>query len=583
VSAIAQPPAAQPVLPRARRWAPPAWTITAALGLIYVIAAPPSSDLAAAGYRSDLFARAGFTLWDNGWYAGHHLLAYSLLAPGLGSLLGPQLLTALAATLATALFAALVAERFPARAARLAALWFAVGVSVELLTNRVAFDLGLALGLGSLLLAARSCSRTSAHRAGARRALAASALALAVLCALASPVAGAFLALTALAWMLAETVGGGRGAVSRSDGDGRAGGRWTSAMGARGLALPLVVAALTPVALLAIAFPEGGTQPFVASAFYPALAVVLLIAAAIPPQQRVLRTGTLLYALVLIGAYAIPTAVGGNADRLGALVAGPVLALALAGAGGAAGRRWWALLALAPLLLYWQVRAPIADFATAASDQSTERSYYQPLLRELRELGIGYGARPARIEVVATRNHAEARWVADRVAIARGWERQLDVGRNGLFYARSRSLGAARYGVWLSEEAVSYVALPDATLDYSARAEARVVRSAPGYLREVWRSRHWRLFAVVAARPLAQPPSTLARLGSDWFTLRTPAAGTYTVRVRFTPYWELASGHGCVRRGPGDWTQVQTRGAGSVRVAIGFSLARMFAHGPRCR
>ena len=43
----------------------PAWTITALGGLLYVIAAPPSTDLAAAAYRSNLFSRVGFTLWDN--------------------------------------------------------------------------------------------------------------------------------------------------------------------------------------------------------------------------------------------------------------------------------------------------------------------------------------------------------------------------------------------------------------------------------------------------------------------------------------------------------------------------------------
>ena len=67
----------------------PAWTITAVLGLVYVIAAPPSADLAAASYRSELFGRVGFTLWDNGWYGGHHLPAYSVLAPALGWLIGP--------------------------------------------------------------------------------------------------------------------------------------------------------------------------------------------------------------------------------------------------------------------------------------------------------------------------------------------------------------------------------------------------------------------------------------------------------------------------------------------------------------
>ncbi|MHB8233873.1 MAG: hypothetical protein ACYDHT_04395, partial [Solirubrobacteraceae bacterium] len=94
----------------------PAWTIAAALALAYVIVAPPSSDLAAAGYRSDLFARAGLTLWDNGWYGGHHVLGYSLLAPALGALIGVQLLAALSTVAAVALFARLADALAPARA-----------------------------------------------------------------------------------------------------------------------------------------------------------------------------------------------------------------------------------------------------------------------------------------------------------------------------------------------------------------------------------------------------------------------------------------------------------------------------------
>jgi len=110
-----------------------------------------------------------------------------------------------------------------------------------------------------------------------------------------------------------------------------------------------------------------------------------------------------------------------------------------------------------------------------------------------------------------------------------------------------------------------------------------VIAAAPGYLREVWRSAHWRLFAVLGAAPLAQRPSVLTRLDSDAFALRAPGPGTFAVRVRFSAYWALARGHGCVRRAPGDWTQVQTRSAGEVRVAIDFSPARVFAHGARCR
>ncbi len=539
--------------------------ITAALGIVYLILAPPSPDLAAASYRSSLFSSSGFTLWDNSWYGGHHLLAYSVLAPALGALIGPQPLAAISMVIATVLFARLIDGRFPASATRIAAAWFALGASIALLSSRVPFDLGLAIGLGSALAAQRGRLRW--------------ALTLAVLCALASPVAGAFLALAFLAWTVAGP--------------------------ARAWPLGLTVAALAPIALLTLAFPEGGSQPFVASAFYPALAGVLVVgmlvpsdrAATTPPKvvmcQHVLRIGALLYAFALTGSYLLPTAVGGNADRLGALVAGPVAACLLAGASRERGRL---LIVLAPFLLYWQANAPVADFAAAASDPSVDASYYAPLLGELHTLGVGYGARPARIEVVATADHWEARFLAPHVMIARGWERQLDVYRDGLFYDEAKPLTAAGYRAWLSQNAISYVALPGAPLDYSAHSEARLVRGfnagageATGrggglrYLREIWHSRHWRLFVVLGATPLASPPGVLRSVDSDSLTLYAPRPGVYTVRVHYTPYWALASGSGCVASAPGDWTEVQARRAGSFHVVISFSLARVFSQAARCR
>ena len=56
------------------------------------------------------------------------------------------------------------------------------------------------------------------------------------------------------------------------------------------------------------------------------------------------------------------------------------------------------------------------------------------------------------------------------------------------------------------------------------------------------------------------------------------------MRVRFTPYWALAGGtDACAARREAG-RDVQTRAApASVRVVIGFSLARVFEHGPRCR
>jgi hypothetical protein len=533
------------------RGLPPAWTLTAVLAGVYLILAPGSSDLAAASYRSYLFAHSGFTLWDNSWYGGHHLLAYSVLAPALGALIGPRLVAALSMTLAAVLFPRLIDGVFPARAARVGGAWFALGAGIGLLSSRVPYDLGLAIGLGALV--------------AARRGRPLLALALALLCSLASPVAGAFLALAFLARALAAPPRG-----------------WPAA---------LSCAALAPIALMTLVFPEGGSQPFVGSAFYPALLGVLVIAALIGREHasvgvRTLWIGTLLYALAMTGAYVLSTPVGGNSDRLGALVGGPLAAcvLLVSGTGAARARRTRVLLVLAPFLLYWQANAAVSDFAAASSDPAVHASYFAPLLGELRTLGVGYGARPARIEVVATVGHWDARWVAPHVMVARGWERQLDVLRNGLFYGSSTTLSPAVYRAWLARTAVAYVALPDGPLDYSAQAEARLLRSgSAGYLREIWRSRHWRLFAVLGAQPLAQPPARVQSVGEDSVRLYAPRAGSYTVKVRFTPYWALAEGAGCVVRAGEDWTSVRARRAGELELVIRFSLARIFSRGPRCR
>ncbi len=527
---------------------PPAWTLTALLALAYLLIAPKSPDLAAASYRSHLFDQVGFTIWDNSWYGGHHLPAYSVLAPALGAAIGPALLAALSMTAAAALFEIAVGGRFPARAARAGALWFAFGAGIALLSSRVPFALGLAIGLAALVLA--------------QRARWVPALALAAVTALASPVAAAFLALAAVAWAL--------GAARAADRAGPA---------------ALAASALAPVALLTIAFPEGGTQPFVASAFYPALAAVLAIGLVLPREQRVLRIGTALYALALIGAYVVPSAVGGNVDRLGALAAGPLAACALLDAAP----RWrhWAVLALAAPLTYWQVNAPITDLVSTRSNPAVEESYYQPLLAELRALGVGYGGRIVRIEVLPTVNHWEARYVAPAVMLARGWERQLDRDRNSLFYEEG-ALNPVSYHEWLAEQAISFVALPDASLDYSSKDEASIVRSPfvngrGGFLHEVWRSRHWRLFAVAGTQPIAEPSAVVSAASTDSFTLRASFPGTYWVRIRYTPYWSLSSGTGCVEEGERGWTAVRVERPGTFHVAIDFSLARVFDHGARCR
>ena len=547
--------------------------IAAALGLAYVIIAPASGDLAAHLYRSDLFGRAGLAVWDNGWYGGHPTLAYSVLFPPLGWLLGVRVAGAVAATIAAAAFADLASAHGGGRGgagggARVASIWFAVGVSEWLLAGRLPFLLGTALAL--LALVAYTRGRPALAVAGALAA------------ALASPLAGAFLALAGVALALAPPRRVGA-AAPRS-----------FAPPTRRAAGALVAGALAPVVALSVAFGEGGSEPFAGSSFWPGFALTLVVLVALlgspgrpsrvfaaPPAPRTapsgaartappaLLAGIALYALASLAAFLVATPVGGNAIRLGTLFAGPVVALSLWD------RRRVALALLALPLAYWQLQAPARDAAVAAGDRSTSAAYFRPLLDWL-----ATQPGPFRIEVPFTRLHQEATYVAERFPIARGWERQLDIELNPIFYRRS--LSAAEYDRWLHANSIRYVALPDVAFDYSGRAEAALVARGEPHLQPVWRNAHWRVFAVAAPRPPADPPATLTAIGAQGFTLRFAGAGTSAVRIRFSRYWALMRGHGCVERAPGGFTRVSSTAAGTVVVGIRFSLARVFEQGRRC-
>ena len=578
------------------RWA----CAVAALGAVaYLLLDPASADLAAQQYRSGLVRDGGFALWDNGWFAGHHIPAYSLLSPPLGALVGVRLAGVLAALAAAALFARIAERRWGARAGTIAAVWFAGGAVATLVSGRLTFLLGVALGLAAVL----------ALQAGRPRLAAVAAF----LTALASPVAGLFLALGAVAWALAGVgrAGGpaapgrdprdaattpGGGAVAVGDPPARAGRdpRAAAAAGAdrvRARAGPgtlVAGAALVPIAALSLLFPEGGTEPFVASAFWPALAAVALVGALLPARERALRIGALLYALLVVAAFVIDTPLGGNVTRLGALLAGPLLAGALLSARrpstrvvfvahsdtkatyAARGPARTALLAVLALgLVYWSTYPAVRDVVRSSGDPSTRAAYHAPLVRFLH-------TRPGafRVEIPFTENHWEADYVARSIPLARGWERQLDRRYGALFY--DGTLTAATYRAWLDEHAVAYVALPDAALDDSAREEARLIRAGLPYLRPAWHNAHWRVFAVRRPAPLADGVARATTLQPDGFTIRATRAGNALVRVRHTRWWSVTRGRACVQQAPGGMTLVRVLAAGTVHV-------RAQLRGSRCR
>jgi hypothetical protein len=517
---------------RIKRLAPVA--VAAVPAAVYVIAAPRSGDLAAHLLRAKLFGAEGFGIWNNWWYGGHSVVLYSVLFPAVAWALTPQLAAAAAAVGTAAVFESLARREFGPDA-WLGSVWFAAGAASSLYTGRLTFAFGMLPAVATALALQRRRS--------------AAAIALAFLTALCSPVAASFAALAGAATAL-----GGLSERRRNE--------------PLVTGIAVVIAALVPVGLLALAFPEGGTEPFAFSAFWPLPVIALALALATPQREGALRAGISLYAVGAVLAYAVPTALGSNASRLMELLAGPIAALLLWP------RRKILLLAVAVPLLYLQWHAAIRDVSNARGP-STTTAYYRPLLSFLER----QGGPPFRIEIPFTKFHWETYAVAPRFPLARGWERQLDIKYNHLFY--ERPLTAAGYADWLRRGAVRFVAVPDAPLDYSAVAERSLIERGLPYLELVWRARHWRVYAVSRASPIVQGPATLRRLGPNWMTLVAQRSGPLLVRVRFTPYWSISEGSGCVFP-EGAWTGLALRRPGAVRLAISFSLGRIRATTPRC-
>jgi hypothetical protein len=517
-------------------WQRVAPTLVAAIfALGYVIVSPPSLDLAAHLFRAKLFSIEGFGLWDNYWYAGHHTPGYSVLFPPLAALATPQVVGALSAVATAAIFEPLARRRF-GRDAWLGALWFGAATAVDLYTGRLTFAFGLLPCVGVAL--ALQCRHDV------------TAAALAILTALASPVAALFAALVAAAC-----------AVARCDHERRA----RAALGP----LAVAAAALVPVLILTVLFPEGGSEPFTFATLWPIPLVAVIALAALPRRDNALRAGIVLYVIGCLIAYAIVSPVGSNAARLAPLLAGPIAALIWWPT------RRWLLLAVALPALYIQWQAPVRDARTAWGDPSTEASYYQPVRRFLAHQPAG----PFRVEVPFTRFHGEAYYIAPYFPVARGWERQLDIKDNTLFY--STPLTAQTYYAWLRSLAVHYVAVSEGPVDYSAKREVALIKRGLPYLTSVLRTRDWQIYAVRSPTALGQGAATVTALGANSVTLRVTRPGSAYLRVRFTPYWRLTGVPGCVAQ-DGEFTRLSLRAAGTAKLVIAFSLGRVAATKPRC-
>jgi hypothetical protein len=338
----------------------------------------------------------------------------------------------------------------------------------------------------------------------------------AALSGLLSPVAAAFLGLAAAVLVLRRLPGG-----------------WTTGLAASG-----------PVALLAWLFPSGGVQPYEAgSAPYAVLAGLVLAALTHSP---LLRTGGLLYATAAGLLVLLSDPFGSNVLRLGLLLAAPLVV-------ATATERWRLVAPVTAALLLWQVQPLWADL------RASRPPSFVALNRALLDLDV------RRVEVVPLRDHGEAAYVAPVVPLARGWSRQIDTDRNGLFYRGA--LSAGDYAAWLRENGVDAVALgPSARADGGGQAERALllVGSVPG-LEPVWSDREWRVWRFTRTEPIAGAPVQVLDTDRTTVRLRSDRPAEVELKVRWSR-WLSVDGPACVeRRGGG--TRIRFSGPGVAVVA----------------
>lgn len=476
-------------------------------------------DYAAQLYRIDNFKAHGLGLWDLQWYGGNWTLDYSVIFPPLAAALGVATVTILSAAGAALAFDRLARRHFGS-GALMASLLFAAGTAVQASIGQLPFLSGEAFGLGAVWAASRRQWVLSALLALA-----------ATLC---SPLAGAFIVIGMASWALW---------------------RWRALHHHRFAAQAAIViaAAAAPVVAAAALFPGTGSMPYPVVDYLFELVVAGGLWLAAGREQPALRTGIVVYAAAATVAVAVPSPIGGNIGRLEDILALPLAAAFLwprryqivRGAAIAA--------AMVPLALS-QWGPAWGAITSDASQPSTHEPFYTPLITVLQRAAAGGPA--GRVEVVPTAYHWEATYVAPVMPLARGWERQLDVSDNPLFY-RTGALTPATYRAWLLDDGVRFVALANAPLDSAARAEGSLVASGavPG-LQLIWQSVDWRLYSVDGSPGIVQSPDRLVSASGNQLVVDAARPGPVLIRVRYNADWSMANGVGCISRGGGDWISV---------------------------
>jgi hypothetical protein len=503
---------------------------------LYLILVPPVPDFAAQATRAAIFRQLGLITWWPGWYGGLELPTYSVIAPGLMATIGVATTGALAS--AVCMWVAHQLFRGASRP-RAASVVFAATVLFNLFGGRITFLVGLA----AALLAVYAMVRRHPWLAAV----------FTVLSVLGSPLAGLFTGIAAAAILVTDR--------SR-----------------RREALFVGAATALSLGALALLFHNPGTMPSPPVQILLALVGLGLVMAAC--REPVIRAGAVIVALGLLACLVVPNSVGLNLTRMVWLLAAPLIV-------GYGHRPQKLVVVLTGLALIFPAVDVTWQLAEAASP-SADRSYYQPLLRQL-HLRLDNAVTGQRVEVVEPQTKGAARYVGESMPVARGWERQTDEVDNPIFY-QAGALNAASYRQWLDQLAVGYVAVPNTKLDFASVAEAQLIAGGLPYLHLVWSDQNWKLYKVADSAPLAQNASVVSVTGNQ-IRLQVPHAGLVPIQIRWSDHLAILDGsqpvsldvpaHGCLSQ-DGQWTLLHARRPGSYVLTSDFGIIPGHQRGGLC-
>lgn len=493
-----------------------ATAVGALLAWGFLLLPPVNSDLAAQLARADFAEHYPVSVIDFRWFGGTVEYGYTLWTATVMAHLGTKLTGAIAAVVGTWYTTRLLNRLHPRRPllGGIAAAVTQIGNVVE---GRITFACGLACGLVAItLFTTRRLPRWLAVSLAALFSLLAGG---------ASPVAALLL------WLAGATAVLLRKPVA---------------------AAVLIVPSGISAGIISIVFGDGGHQPFSFLDCLRTLTALVIVFATVPRRCQAVRIGAGLAMLMVLAAFTLPTPVGSNSDRLSLLFALPVAASFI---------HWRSRrLTAAALAAVLALQLPVGVSTIASTGRSSGYSaYYNPVIDEIDARGPLTG----RVEVPEMAGHWDSVYLARGVPLARGWLRQTDVRLNdAVFYKRQPT--ADTYRGFLTNNAVQYVAVPDAELTSYGRAEKALIDTDLPYLTPIWRNAHWTLYEVSDAASLVDPPGQVQRQRPDAIVLSVPANRSMLVRIRWYPWLGMESSdkQACIRQ-HGLYVTLQTGAGGN--------------------